>query len=89
MRMTTMFAAAAVAAGLALSVSGASAAPISNAFTGMKSGAAALAPVEAVSYGCWWRHGVRYCRRSVPSFGFYIGPPRRYGHYGHYGYRRF
>jgi hypothetical protein len=53
----------------------------------LKSGAEANSAVEPVTYGCWWRHGIRHCRYyRAPVYGFYARP-RFYG-YGHYGYRR-
>jgi nitrous oxide reductase len=79
--MKLTLAAAAMSAGLALAGTAASAAP--GSVGGIKADAQTVSPVEKTSYSCWWQHGRRYCRRDVPTFGFYIGQPRRYGYYGH------
>lgn len=81
MRLKMTLAAAALSAGLALAGTTASAAP--GSVGGLKADAQAASSVEAVSYGCWWRHGVRYCKRyAAPVYSFYSGP--RYYRYGHY-----
>lgn len=84
---TLTLAAAALSAGLAagLALAGTAAVAAPGAVGGLKADANKVSPVEATSYSCWWRHGVRYCRRTAPALGFYFGPQRRYGHYG---YRR-
>jgi hypothetical protein len=89
MRIKSALAAAAVAAGLALVGTAASAAPISAPLSSLKADAQATSPVDQVSYRCWWRHGRRHCAHTYAYappvvYGFYAGP--RHGH--HRSYRR-
>jgi hypothetical protein len=87
MRLQSAFAAAVVAAGLALIGTAASAAPMSVPALTQHSDAETLKLTEKVTYGYGYRYGHR---RHHRGYGYrYYSPPAVFGFYGGPRYRHY